>query len=442
MRRIYFILILFNFINFPQSIKAQLWLDVGGGVDGEINGSYIDSISNLLYVVGNFHSAGGVPANQIAVWDSLHWMSFGDNSEFKNPGVISSVIKYNGEIIVAGFFDSIGNKPIQNIARWDGNEWQLLGANFDYSVYALEIYNGSLYAGGSFFRIGSDTIPHIAKWDGNRWTRVGDGLDNSVLSFCVYKSKLICGGVFSSSGIESIPRIASWNDTAFSHLGAGFKDPVFRVRVLLDTLYAMGDFHSWSANPSNYISKWDGVSWQEMPYPTGGQNSILDACIFNNHFYVVGYFTNPPDLAILNGNQYDSLGNIVGFATSYTIYKNELYVLGSYISISNNLYGSIAKLNSMNIGIQELNKSLTNFCIYPNPTTLRGMKIKISDPTLILDHSLVSLFSMDCRLVLKGEIENENTISWQENKVVPGLYFLKIISHEQMFYSIIQIKND
>ena len=44
MRRIYFILILFNFINFPQSIKAQLWLDVGGGVDGEINGSYIDRI--------------------------------------------------------------------------------------------------------------------------------------------------------------------------------------------------------------------------------------------------------------------------------------------------------------------------------------------------------------------------------------------------------------
>ena len=119
----------------------------------------------------------GLSWNKVTVWDSINWMPFGDNSEFKNPGTLTSVIKYNGDIIVAGLFDSIGNNAIQNIARWDGNAWQPLGDKFDNTIYELEIYNGSLYAGGAFFHCGSDFCRHIAKWNGQIWTEVGSGFE-------------------------------------------------------------------------------------------------------------------------------------------------------------------------------------------------------------------------------------------------------------------------
>lgn len=412
-------------------VQAQLWLDVGGGVNGVINGSYVDSATNLLYVVGGFDSAGGALANKIAVWDSINWMPFGDNSEFKNPGTLTSVIKYNGDIIVAGLFDSIGNNAIQNIARWDGNAWQPLGDKFDNTIYELEIYNGSLYAGGAFFHYGSDFCRHIAKWNGQIWTEVGSGLDNSVISFCVYKNKLICGGSFSGSDTISTPCIATWNDTVYSTLGAGFTGSVYRVRVLDDTLYATGNFQSWSGNPSNYLSKWDEVMWQAMPYPTGGQNSIIDACIFENNFYLVGYFTNPPDLAIWNGSQYDSLGNIYGFAKTYTIYKNELYVMGSFLSISNHVCNSIAKLNSLHIGVEELNSFTGTINIFPNPVTSNEIFIQSPDANLNLENTSVRLFNLQGKMVLSDKIRKGNFISLKNRNVSNGVYFIQIRTNNQ-----------
>ena len=55
---------------------------------------------------------------------------------------------------------------------------------------------------------------------------------------------------------------------------------------------------------------------------------------------------------------------IFGFAKTYTIYKNELYVMGSFLNISNHVCNSIAKLNSLHIGVEELNPFIGTINIF------------------------------------------------------------------------------
>ncbi|HNP99978.1 MAG TPA: T9SS type A sorting domain-containing protein [Bacteroidia bacterium] len=204
-------------------------------------------------------------------------------------------------------------------------------------------------------------------------------------------------------------------------------------------MYATGNFQSWSGNPSNYLSKWDEVMWQAMPYPTGGQNSIIDACIFENNFYLVGYFTNPPDLAIWNGSQYDSLGNIYGFAKTYTIYKNELYVMGSFLNISNHVCNSIAKLNSLHIGVEELNPFIGTINIFPNPVTSNEIFIQSPDVNLNLENASVRLFNLQGKLMLSDKIRDGVSMRLKNGFISPGIYFLQLIANNYTFIKKIEI---
>ncbi|HTA83320.1 MAG TPA: hypothetical protein VK783_10315 [Bacteroidia bacterium] len=46
---------------------GQNWVPVGSGVNNIVNS--MDSANGLLYIGGNFDSAGGIPVNNIAAWN-------------------------------------------------------------------------------------------------------------------------------------------------------------------------------------------------------------------------------------------------------------------------------------------------------------------------------------------------------------------------------------
>jgi hypothetical protein len=74
------------------------------------------------------------------------------------------LIVYNGELIAGGDFTTAGGVAANNIARWNGNAWQPLGSGTNGGVNALIGYNGELIAGGWFTTAGGVDSAYWARW--------------------------------------------------------------------------------------------------------------------------------------------------------------------------------------------------------------------------------------------------------------------------------------
>ena len=70
-----------------------------------------------------------------------------------------------GNLYAGGDFNTAGGIPANNVARWDGNVWSALGNGTDGRIAALAWDGaGNLYAGGLW------TLP---RWDGSTWSEFG-----------------------------------------------------------------------------------------------------------------------------------------------------------------------------------------------------------------------------------------------------------------------------
>ena len=150
------------------------WNALGTGLNGCVTALTIDGSGNL-YVGGNFTTAGGVAAHNIAKWDGSSWSTFGNGL---NNQVTAFAFDGSGNLYVGGWFDSAGGVPANNIAKWNGSTWSALGTgmggNAVNTVFALAFDgSGNLYAGGSFLIAGGVIANGIAKWDGSTWSALG-----------------------------------------------------------------------------------------------------------------------------------------------------------------------------------------------------------------------------------------------------------------------------
>ena len=137
----------------PATPTDEGW-DSGFGYPG-MNGGVYDLVFGLdgsLYASGRFTTAGGVSANYIARWDGTSWHPLGTGiAGGIDPDVFALVIGPNGSLYAGGQFTSAGGVMANNIARWDGTAWHPLASGIDNDVYALAFgSDGSLYAGGGF----------------------------------------------------------------------------------------------------------------------------------------------------------------------------------------------------------------------------------------------------------------------------------------------------
>jgi hypothetical protein len=82
---------------------------------------------------------------------------------------------------VAGDFDTAGGHAARNLAVWDGTSWSAVaGAAFESSVLALASHGRrragpALYAGGPFVNVAGVAMNHVARWDGAHWSPLGEG---------------------------------------------------------------------------------------------------------------------------------------------------------------------------------------------------------------------------------------------------------------------------
>jgi hypothetical protein len=105
------------------------WKSFGGGLGGVISELLVHD--GGLIVAGNFASAGGTPASNIAIWQNGAWNTLQGGASSPNQySSVSDVVMHEGELIVAGNFLFAGPSRIRNIARWTGDVWKPLDSGF------------------------------------------------------------------------------------------------------------------------------------------------------------------------------------------------------------------------------------------------------------------------------------------------------------------------
>ncbi|RJP89124.1 MAG: hypothetical protein C4518_10310 [Desulfobacteraceae bacterium] len=270
------------------------WSALGSGMDGPPSGGPVvkalaaDSEGNL-YAGGRFDTAGGVPAKNIAKWDSVNWSSLGSNMLALRgvDGGVAALAADGGDLYAGGKFTTAGGVPVNGIAKWDGTSWNSLGSGFgdrdwvDYTVNALAVDGaGNLYAAAGYFMAHMGEYSNdIAKWDGTNWSSLGftAGVPFSydiVNALAVDGAgNLYAGGEFEIAGGVAAKNIAKWDGTSWSSLGSGIGDRVgdaegaVVLALAVDgagNLYAGGVFETAGGVAVYSVAKWDGAKWNDL----------------------------------------------------------------------------------------------------------------------------------------------------------------------------------
>lgn len=122
-------------------------------------------LGSTVFAAGNFTTAGGVPANQIAKWDGNSWAGVGGG--VVGTGTVLALATMGSDLYAGGTFTNMGGVPANRIAKWNGTTWSALGSGVSGSVQSLAAVGSNLYLGGNFKLAGNKSSSAIARWNEN-----------------------------------------------------------------------------------------------------------------------------------------------------------------------------------------------------------------------------------------------------------------------------------
>jgi hypothetical protein len=350
--------------NFIAEWNGSSWTALGSGMSGDLTrvlalGAYDDGGGGELYAGGDFTSAGGVSANEIAKWDGSSWSAVGGGVEGPGPtaDIVSALVVFDdgggGELFVGGSFKTVGSTlPAHSIASWNGSAWSATGVGMTDQVLSLTVFDDgtgrALYAGGAFIFAGTTAANRVSKWNGSSWSSLGSGLDDVVYSLTVYDDgggpAFYAGGEFTTAGGTSANGIAMWDGTNWSALGSGVNGTVFTLKVFDDgggpELYAAGNFTTAGGSSANRIAKWDGSSWSSVG--SGMNSSVFALGVYNDGggdgLYAGGNFTtagggSASRIAKWDGSSWSSLGSGIGGGVLTSVYSITPFRDGAGVSL-------------------------------------------------------------------------------------------------------------
>ncbi|MBO2008240.1 IPT/TIG domain-containing protein [Hymenobacter negativus] len=341
----------------------EKWAD-GFGLPNGLNGTVraVVRSGTRIYVGGTFSVAGGVPANNVALWNGTAWSALGTgSSNGVNSDVRALALAANGDLYVGGSFTKAGKLVTNRLAKWDGTAWSTLGTGSTNGVndlvYALAIAtNGNLYVGGRFSSAGGVTARGVARWDGTTWSSFGtgttNGVNNTVFALTLSGTDMYVGGNFSQAGGTAASYVARWDGTAWSALGTGSTNgtdnTVNAIAVAGATVYVGGTFRYVGGTSfgggiaANYVARWTSASgWSSLTvgatngFSLGSTVSALAAV--GTEVYVGGQFNAPsgtssPGLVKWTGTAWVGLGTgtypvLALSATSTDVYAGGIFTV-------------------------------------------------------------------------------------------------------------------
>jgi len=267
-----------------------------------------------LYAGGAFTNAGGTPANRIARWNGSNWSALGSGFGWTNryiPTVYALTVSGN-DLYAGGQFTSAGGIAANNIAKWNGTNWSALGSGIGpwldggfATVSALAVLGSNLYAGGIFTAAGGNPANYIAKWDGNSWSALGSGMGGSgstlgyVTALAVLGSDLYAGGYFTTAGGITVRCVAKWDGSSWSALGSGMESDdgngttpyVYALAVSGNDLYVGGLFTAADGTAANYIARWNGSGWFDLGSGMDRDSVVRNLAASSTELFAAGGFT-------------------------------------------------------------------------------------------------------------------------------------------------------
>jgi hypothetical protein len=108
------------------------------------------------------------PGDHIAVFDGVSWRPLGSGLD----GPVFALTSFDPDasgplpefLIAGGNFTSAGGQPANNIAMWDGAHWMPMGPGASSNIRALTVWNNLLVVGGDFYTAGGLMSPGMAFW--------------------------------------------------------------------------------------------------------------------------------------------------------------------------------------------------------------------------------------------------------------------------------------
>lgn len=314
-------------------------------------------LTENLFALGQFTTAGGVPAKTIARWDGERWSAVGET--FASTGQLfafrGKVLEVDGPwqagpaLYIVGRFDRAGATVLNNVGRWNGTTWESVGGGvsspqgYDPRATDLAAFDedgpgpqpAHLFIGGWFRHAGGTFAEGIARFDGTAWRQVGNGLSGWLYplqpqvwsSGSIFdidatgpqRSALVVTGFFSFAGGVLADQLAAWDGERWLTIpgfeprkrngghAAVFGAYTGRVDgVGPSRLYINGDFDSVGDVLSPALSSWNGADWGLVPGFSGVLAGLAD--IQGNGGIPGGLYAFG---AVYGASPFQSVGNVI-----------------------------------------------------------------------------------------------------------------------------------
>lgn len=181
------------------------WVGFGaspGGCNGSVNAGAV--LPDGRFVIGgDFTMCGDAIATRIAIYDPQRdrWSALpGGGVRGSVPVQVHDMVLMGETLYVAGNFDSAGGVGAIDLAAYDlrTQRWQSMGVPGSDQIYALAASGSDLYVGGSAFGApGLSTAVNIARYrvTENRWETLGTGFTGAVFDLAAAPGVVYANGV-------------------------------------------------------------------------------------------------------------------------------------------------------------------------------------------------------------------------------------------------------
>lgn len=161
-------------IGFIASWDGTGWRPLNWGPGGTV--TCLQVHDGELVVGGVFQEADGQFVNSVARWNGARWAPMGNGFGLTppdNPGPwddrvarVEALVPWGERLVALGHFDHAGGLPADNVAVWDGLFWHPLGAGLAGSPLAAVADDAGLWVGGALHRAGAYPAVGLARWLG------------------------------------------------------------------------------------------------------------------------------------------------------------------------------------------------------------------------------------------------------------------------------------
>ncbi len=211
--------------------NGSAWSDYGKWVDGKIYAIAVDADTSNVYIGGEFTHINGyfsttawvgtATANRIArlPFGGTDWETLGSPNGVTGGNVLSIAVQ-EPDVYVGGNFTTAGGAAANQIAKYiDGDGWYVIEGGIDTACgdESSEGLGGfppdlegnvlvrcnvivasafELYIGGRFLTAGGTPANYVARWNGTNWEPLQQGVPSECFSLAMYNTDVYTGGSY------------------------------------------------------------------------------------------------------------------------------------------------------------------------------------------------------------------------------------------------------